>query len=124
MCLGQIWPGPWHLHVQQSFRMERSEQFLAVKYEDMLEDAYREMRRIIDFVGLDVSPEGLDAAIRRSTVQRIWKEFRALHAFHASGFAGGVSGGQGKWKEHFTDELHAYFLKYAGRVMRKCGYQE
>ena len=122
LCGGTIWPSSWHVHVLSWVKQERVRPFLLVRYEDMVEDPFRELKRVLQFAGIDRSDQIIKAAVEQVTVQLIWRESQEVSSLREAGFKGGVSGRSGKWRETFSDELNHFFLKKAGKAMRRCGY--
>jgi len=50
-----------------------STRFLLLRYEDMIENAARELRKIASFMGVDASPERLASAVERSAADNMRK---------------------------------------------------
>jgi hypothetical protein len=63
---GEVWPGQWSAHVESWFRWRdetgaQEQQFLFLRYEDLLADAPKQIGRIARFLGKDLSAEELEA---------------------------------------------------------------
>jgi sulfotransferase family protein len=49
----------------------RDPNFLLLRYEDMIEDALRELVRMANFIGIDCNPSRLEQVIARSSADRL-----------------------------------------------------
>jgi len=76
---GETWPcGSWGQHVVTWLgTSEGNPCFLLLRYEDMLADTARELRKIAAFIGLDVTNERIAQAVERSSADRMRQIERA-----------------------------------------------
>ena len=103
--------------------------FLLVRYEDLLQDPTRELRRLASFIGIAKSPETLTQAIERSSANRLrqlekveheaWvttKGKRADVPFIAEAVAG-------TWKQKLPQPSVALIESAWGDLMNSLGYE-
>jgi hypothetical protein len=120
----------WGEHVGSwlGTRMNQPE-FLLVRYEDLLHDPPRELRRVASFLGIAASPETLSQAIERSSANRLrqlekveheaWvttKGKRADVPFIAEAVAGA-------WKRKLPEPSVALIESAWGHLMDLLGYE-
>ena len=120
----------WGEHVGSwlGTRMNRSG-FLLVRYEDLLQDAPRELGRVGDFLGVAAGTEALSQAIERSSANRLrelekveheaWvttKGKRADVPFIAEAVAGA-------WKQKLPEPSVALIESAWGHLMNSIGYE-
>jgi Sulfotransferase domain len=103
--------------------------FLLVRYEDLLQDPTRELRRVASFLGIAASTETLSHAIERSSANRLrhlekveheaWvttKGKRADVPFIAEAVAG-------TWKQKLPESSVALIESAWGHLMNSVGYE-
>jgi hypothetical protein len=103
--------------------------FLLVRYEDLLQDAPRELSRVGDFLGVAAGTEALSQAIERSSANRLrelekveheaWvttKGKRADVPFIAEAVAGA-------WKQKLPEPSVALIESTWGHLMNSIGYE-
>ena len=95
---------------------------LVIRYEDMLANPAVELKRTLDHFALPYKPEGLDAAVKAASVDRVNQGFQKLAVHQNKQFTGGLGGGTGKGKAVFSEADEALFQKYCGPLMRELGY--
>jgi hypothetical protein len=62
----------WGEHVGSWLGARRKHpEFLLLRYEDLQQDVFRELRRVADFLGIDAAPERIATAVQRSEVDRL-----------------------------------------------------
>jgi hypothetical protein len=100
-------------------------QRLVVRYEDLLADCERELSRITDFLGLEVTRERVDAAVRASTFARLRElEVERGRPYRSSGPDVFVRRGEaGNWREFFGPEEIALFKMRDGDALLRLGYE-
>ncbi len=122
LCAGRLFPSPWHIHVMEWLQKSDTKPLLFVRYEDILVDPAGELAKMLRFAGYETDGEKLKSAVENTRLETIWSQIRATPENQAVGFAGGVSGKAGKWREVFSDSLHSFFLDVSGRALKRCGY--
>jgi hypothetical protein len=103
--------------------------FLLLRYEDILEDATRELAKVAAFLNVPADPERLRNAVNRSTADEMrkmekaqsmgWsttKETRQDIPFVRAAKAGG-------WRDSLSDESVAHLEAAWGRLMSCLGYE-
>lgn len=106
-----------------------SKQFLLLRYEDMLQETGQELRRVADFLGLDVAQEHIARCVEQGSVERMrdlekkqgdqWvttKGKRKDVPFVGAAKAGG-------WKSGLSAEHIAQVESSWGPLMRYLGYE-
>lgn len=101
----------WALHVYAWLKLEHAHRLLLVRYEDLHKDQERELRRILDFLGLQATRPFSDYAAAIS--------IEILHARLPSFFR---SGRVGEWRESFSPEDERFFLQHDLGLLAKYGY--
>ena len=93
--------------------------YLEVRYEDLLEDSQSQMKRLFEFLGVEQTPEVLDRIIQENSFEKITGRSRGQEdssVFHRKGVAG-------DWKEVFTDRDRQTFETTAGDLLAELGYE-
>ena len=98
--------GDWYDWALDWWSMRDRPNVLFVYYEDMKADVEKEIRRVADFLGKDISDERLKELANKT-------DFDKLKAANKSNFGERVGkqmrkGIVGDWKEHFSEEQLAY----------------
>lgn len=118
-------PSKWHDHVNawrsNPFRAE----ILTVKYEDLLENPPREMRRVCDFVRVERSPEFLEIVSRKTSFSKMREKEEkngwANPAWPSSRFF--VRRGEvGSFRDEMPANVLSAFVAQAGDTLRACNY--
>jgi hypothetical protein len=122
--------GSWRDHVV-SWMATRGgqENFLLLRYEEMLANTQKETTKIASFLGLDTNPERIARAVALSTADRMrklekeqWRQWsmtkntRQDKAFVRKAEAGG-------WKSNLPERCVAQIESAWGDVMRSVGYE-
>jgi hypothetical protein len=84
---------------------------VVVRFEDMLEDPPRELRRIVEFLDVQPSDEVVEEAVSRTSMSALR---RAEGRENATDGAFARSGTTGQWRAYFSDEDSAHYLELAG----------
>ncbi len=114
--------GSWQTHVKGWMAHASHPHMLIVRYEDMVADAGRELKRVLTHFGLPVSDERIAAAVERSSVDQVNKGFARWASQQSRQFSGGLGGGSGKGKKLLSEADQALFMEHAGDVLRELGY--
>ena len=109
--------GGWSEHIENC---TQSRQALIVRYEDLLEDAIKEVRKVGDFLSLQVSQQQISAAVENQSFEKRKKQFlNSGDSKNAKFLRSGRSGG---YRNFLTPELLREIEKEHGRTMCKFGY--
>ncbi len=122
--------GKWSDHVESWLTNPYQASVLTIRYEDLLDDSVREMRRFCAFVGLLPMPGLLENVCAKATFAKMrQKEVRQ------NGWANGSHtawpkdqffirrGIKGSYKDEMPTDVLEAFLKDAGPTLAKCGYE-
>jgi hypothetical protein len=98
---------------------------IVVRYEDLLIDPRRELGRVVDFLGVEKSPSGIDRAVNRSSFERM-AELEA----RTGAAEGRLSQGErfvrrGKadgWREEFDEATLRASMERFGPYLPRLGY--
>jgi len=100
--------GPWSVHVASWARARRvpATDIWIVTYEDLLADAPAELSKILTFLEIESTPEGLEAVVAHNTVDRMRKaETDTLEVRRSAGAAEGRfvrQASRGGWREELS----------------------
>jgi hypothetical protein len=126
---GRIGPfGKWSEHVR-GWLNRNHENVLVVRYEDLLNDAYSELQRMLNFCGIETDEEDVHKAVEASrfermqrlreeqqdTIQSIRKTDKEKKFLR--------KGEKGDWKNYINKELKKEFLKTHKKALIKAGYK-
>lgn len=120
--LGNVDYGSWQSHVDGWLAHGGHPSVLVMKYEEMLREPMQHLRRTLAHFGLEVTPERMEQAVARSTVDRVNRGFEKYAASRSKSFDGGLGGGSGKWRGTFSYADLVLFEQYAGAAMARAGY--
>ena len=118
-----VFYGLWEAHVENWLNARKEYDILVVKYEDMIEDAVKEIKRVGTFLGVEVSESSAqDIAAKTSfksatdNVQNLFKDDTGMtNSLLRKGVAG-------DWVNNFEDEKEAERMgKIAEELYRKHG---
>ena len=121
--------GSWLAARQNSKKFQSDENFLLVRYEDMVKDPERELARIARFLGIDPTPERLARAVERSSADQmrklekeqghLWsatKETRQDRPFVRAAISGG-------WRTELPTSCVRGIESTWGHLMAELGYE-
>jgi aryl sulfotransferase len=109
---------PWwshHYHVESFWKYRELSNVLLVHYADMKADLEREMRRIAEFLGIEVDPTTWADLVRCASFDQMKEDARAIPGMETI-FEGGTDrfffkGTNGRWRDVLTPEdLELYEL--------------
>lgn len=100
----------WDKHVLGWLERSKKQPVIFVKYEEMIQDRYRVMKKVVDFVGIDCVEEDIQNAVQRGDFKSMREEEKTYGAAPYSGTKGegGFFTRKGKvdsWKEELTAPL-------------------
>ncbi len=91
-----------------------------VTYESMLDDPYAECQKIVQFLGIERSPEEIATAIEKQSFASAKKKFKEKKAHSKAGFL--RKGGRGYWVKSFSSEQKQLFTKEVGAELQRLDY--
>jgi hypothetical protein len=127
----QRWSGQgnWWEHVERWLANPYQAQMITIRYEDLLQDTARELRRFCEFVGIRSAPAHLESVAAKATFARMrQKEVNQqgwTNGSHASWPKDKffIRRGQvGSYKDEMPGDALEEFLRKAGPTLAKCGY--
>jgi hypothetical protein len=120
--------GAWHEHLDSWLEspLARRGDLLLLRFEDLRKDMESVMTRVLDFLGVEVRPEAIRAAIANNTLDRMReKETQSKTLHQAKGGEDGRfvrKGAVGGWRERLTDDQSQRIHAVAGEALRRMGY--
>jgi len=120
---GKFRYGAWQTHVAGWWAHRDHPNICLVRYEDMLQDAERSLRRVLNHFGFAVPDAQIRFAVERSSVDRVSEGFSQVAAARQKQFSGGTGGGHGKWRSRFSEADLALFMEHAGAMIETLGYE-
>jgi len=123
---GEPWGRPpwggWDRHVWFWASGKPDVPFILIKYEELWQHPYEELKRIIEFLGVDVKHTAdIQIVINKSNFDELEK-IRARDGVHPK--AKGLRGRPGGWKKNLTEEQKELIWKEFGRTMERLGYKK
>ncbi|MFH1184382.1 MAG: sulfotransferase [Chloroflexota bacterium] len=98
------------------------QRYLALRYEDLLEDPGRELRRVWKFLGVRKIPKSLNGRIRNEMRSNPDEEWQSRRGQQLASFL--AKGRSGNWRSLFTALDRAIFKEVAGDVLVKWNYED
>lgn len=121
------WPGSWVDHVEAALntRKDAPDNILIVRFEDLKEDAVRELRRMAEFAGIKVSNQDLIRAVEHCQLSnlRALEERKTPTSREDATNEFFRSGKTKQWESVFTEEDLEFFYEDAGNVLSKLSYR-
>jgi len=117
--------GTWSDHVTSWLdKGQKSDDFLLVKYEDLIKDTHEQLKRVVDFIWGSSDSRKIDTAVKAvefSNLQRSEKRMGWLpgNDRNATFFR---SGKVGDWKNHFSPDGLQGFSLFHGAALKRLGY--
>ena len=118
-------PSKWPDHVNAWRSNPFGAEILTVRYEDLLENPARQLRRVCDFAGIDRTAEVLETVSRKCSFAKMrekeektgWAnpEWPSSRFFVRRGEAG-------SFKDEMPENVLSVFLAQAGETLRACNY--
>jgi hypothetical protein len=118
--------GIWGEHVTNW--IENAKSLLLVRYEDLQEDAETELRRVLEFAGVELREKAITSAVEASSFENMketeekernridrLKDDEPTKQFMRKGQAG-------EWREYFDDQMNRRFLGVHETALLQLGY--
>ncbi|KAM4609920.1 sulfotransferase family 1, cytosolic sulfotransferase 5 [Polymixia lowei] len=123
---GQLGWGSWYDHVKGYWREREKKDMLYLFFEDMKENPAREIHRIADFLGHQLSDDMVTnvvqlttfAAMRENPMANYSSVPNTIFNRQASEFL--RKGEVGDWQNHFSPEENAAFEEHYNKMMADC----
>ena len=122
-----LFPCHWPEHVESWIQNPYHAQMLVIRYEDLLRDPVRELRRFCQFSGISRQRSHLTAIAEAASFHNLRDREARLgfgrvdHSFPlgTSFFRRGIAG---SYKDEMPPDVLARFLNHAGETLRRHGY--
>jgi hypothetical protein len=106
----------WNESSRQITRLQKfTENYLLVRYEDLVQDTVRTLERVSQFIGIELLPVMLEPT-------RAGMQWRGNSSFH-NGFTGVSAESVNQWKETLTDDEIWWIETHCRLGMQLSGYQ-
>jgi hypothetical protein len=122
---GTSWPCPWDVHVRRALESaeRRPDNFLIVRYEDLLNDAVSQLARMASFINISAGDQRLKNIVDRCEFERLQrKESERDRDEDDPEFSRFRSGESKQWTEVFSDSDLRWFYDRADDVLTELGY--
>jgi hypothetical protein len=116
---GELPFGSWSQHIK-GWIDEKSDSTLFVFYEDLIDNAELELKKIIDFSGIVVDHEAIEVSVKQSSFDKLKKENKSEKAKESQKYL--RKGQAGDWTNYFDKTDHQRVVKAHGDIMRQVGY--
>jgi len=119
--------GTWSNHVHSWLNRE-GDNLLLVRYEDLLDDAEHELRRVLSFTDMPVDEPALTSAVEASRFENMQRQERNQHdqldvlkdSDASKRFV--RKGKHGAWKNAFEERYYEAFLDTHASALQRLGY--
>jgi len=119
------WPYKWHEHVEAWLANPHAADMITIRYEALLEDTVRELRRFCAFVGVEREESFLATVARKASFKAMQRK-EAVHGMnnpHWPKDAAFVRRGEaGSYRDEMPPAVLEAFLRDAAGTLRKLGY--
>jgi hypothetical protein len=115
----QVATDRWVISVKKALALQGqldADQFLEIRYEDLVREAPASLRRICSFIDIEYTEQMLDYWKRPTTIEH--KHF----AFHRNLAKSVFTGSIGKWQERLSPEQQNYILPRISGLLETFGY--
>jgi hypothetical protein len=121
----ELYPCKWHEHVSAWMANPHLARLLVIKYEDLLEDTFEQMKLFCDFCGIQIETSFLRQVCEASSFKNLQKREKL------KGWASPVwpreklfvrRGAVGSYRDEMPPDVLKAFLADAGHVLRQQGY--
>lgn len=124
--------GNWSNHVKSWVKKASTGSVVLIKYEDMLFDAARELKKVIQFANIKAEQDRIINAVRASLFEEMQQlEVKENDSYFFTRYKAGteevrfIRKGQAEgWRSHFSKDDENLFLKFNGKTLKKLGYAE
>ena len=114
----------WRLRVGKTIEVGPAlfgENYTEVRYEDLLERAFEEVRRLAAFLGADTSEAAIEQAVRGASFEKLSSGRERGQEDSNSFYRKGVSG---DWKNYFSERDKEIYKEEAGDLLIRLGYEK
>lgn len=105
----------------KDYSIQRPNQVIIVKFEDLKSDPYDTLKKVLFFLGVDVSQSCIKTCIERNTFEKLSGGRNPGEEDPNSFFRKGIVG---DWRNYFSQENIEIFKKIAGRTLIAADYEK
>ncbi len=106
----------WTEHMWKSYQNHDKKCRILVRYEDLKNDAFEELKKIYDFIGIKTSENELKEKIKKYDFKNIPNSMKGSGKFYRVATPG-------KWKENFNQEEQKLMNSIMGEILKKMNYE-
>lgn len=119
-------PCAWGEHVASWLFGESTSNILVVRYEDLVHDCCKELKRILEFIGINRTESQLKSAEKASSFKNMRRIEREKGRLYKNGGPDIFmrSGKTGDWKDFFKIEEKMIFKAREGQFLVNLGYEK
>ncbi|KAK2902635.1 hypothetical protein Q8A67_007348 [Cirrhinus molitorella] len=121
---GKVLFGKWTDHVKSWRNPELGDRIMFITYEEMLQDLHDALRRMLRFLGRELSAEALDRVVNQCTFKNMKSNKMSNYSMVPQDYMDNKKsaflrkGVAGDWKNHFSPELDAKFTAVIQEEMK------
>ena len=110
-----------YIRAAQAFGQLHAEQYLELRYEQLIDDPHEQTARMLAFLGVDESERSVSRCVEAGAFQALSTGRRPGQEDRGSFFRKGVAG---DWRQHFDQRCVDAFEEHGGSMLRELGYVE
>ncbi len=122
-----FFPSTWSSHVDAWLENPFKSEIIFLKYEDLLKNPNKEIKKIVDFADLDADDALINRAIERTSFNRMKKREKKGGWDANRNWPKGKTfirkGKSGSYKEELSEDAIGVLLRDFGETLEKCGYE-
>ena len=124
-----VYPAPWWQHVKAWTENPYNSEILYIRYEDLLENTAKELKRICEFIGIERDDELIKRIATGSTFDKMKQKAKKYDGLGHSRWQGEKGqeffrkGKSGTYKEEMPENLIEYFTEKAYQELKQYGYE-
>jgi hypothetical protein len=117
--------GNWRDHVSSWLFENQCSALLQIRYEDLYENAVKELKRIRNFLGSGWDEFLIESAVAKSSLGKFRKDYYKYkrQSHWDKKFTGGIQCGPGNWRNVFDDKQNDMFWRRCGDIAEQLGYE-
>ena len=124
---GRIWPTSWHSHINSwtGPGIENAKiELLIMRYEDLLSDTYKNVKKIMEFAGFQTNSTAIKKALKNSSITEMRKkENRGMRKGENRSEMQFIGEAKNNiWINQLTSEQAELIQQFANKEMEKFGY--
>jgi hypothetical protein len=119
-----VFPAQWHTHIRMWLENPYKAEILFVRYEDLLENTFEEVKKIADFAGLTRTDEQIMRVIEGTKFDNMQKKEKEHGMDGFKPKKGGFfrQGKAGSYKKEMPENLQEEFMRQSRAEMSHFGY--